>query len=205
MIASLAPAFDEPVRDAQSVFRSVMNAIARPGQVQYLDADLAPPAPLSAGAAAISLALFDHETPVWLDPVLAGADDVVRWLRFHTGASITNDPGRATFALIADARNTPAFEQFDLGLQDYPDRSTTLILQIESLSSGHALALTGPGIGGEQEFHADPLPPDFADRMTANRQLFPRGVDVLLVTTYAVAAIPRSTHVAKGDGPCMSR
>jgi alpha-D-ribose 1-methylphosphonate 5-triphosphate synthase subunit PhnH len=57
--------------------------------------------------------------------------------------------------------------------------------------------LAGPGIDGEQEMHAAPLPDDFAGRLIANRGLFPRGVDLLLVTDYAVAAIPRSAHIAK--------
>jgi alpha-D-ribose 1-methylphosphonate 5-triphosphate synthase subunit PhnH len=196
-MSALAPAFAEPVLEAQSVFRAVMNATARPGRVQFLDCELAPPAPLSQGAAAVALALFDYETPVWLDRPLSDAADVVRWLRFHTGAPFTDDPGRAAFAVIADARKAPDFAGFAPGTPDYPDRSTTLILQADSLSSGQRLVLAGPGIDGEQELHAAPLPDDFAGRLVANRALFPRGVDLLLVTDYAVAAIPRSAHIAK--------
>jgi len=199
MIASLAPAFDDPVLQAQSVFRAVMNAMARPGRTQYLGCELAPPRPLSAGAAAIALALCDYETPLWLDHSLAGADDVVRWLRFHTGAPITGDAGQAAFALVADSGDLPDLATFALGSPNYPDRSTTLVLQVESLSSGQALTLTGPGIDGKEELSARPLPDDLAERLTANRGLFPRGVDLLLVSDYAVAAIPRSTTVAKGD------
>ena len=195
MIASLAPAFAEPVLEAQSAFRAVMNAISRPGLVQELRRDLSPPAPLSAGAAIVALTLFDYETPDWLDASLAGADDVSRWLRFHTGAPITSDPQQAAFALIADAVGSPDFIGFALGTLDYPDRSTTLILQVESLSDGHTMALNGPGIDGVQMMTAGPLPENFVRRMTDNRALSPRGVDVLLVTDDAVAAVPRSTRI----------
>lgn len=197
MIASLAPAFAEPVLEAQSAFRAVMQAMSRPGLVQQLDHDLSPPAPLSAGAAAVALTLFDYETPVWLDGPLSKADDVSHWLRFHTSAPITRDPQQAAFALIADAANAPEFNSFALGTPDYPDRSTTLILQIDDMSGGFPLALTGPGIDGEQTLSARPLPENFANRMSENRALFPRGVDLLLVTGEAVVAIPRSTHVGK--------
>ena len=96
MISSLAPAFAEPVLESQSAFRAVMKAMSRPGVAQELHQDLPPPAPLSAGAATIALTLFDYETPVWLDAALAEAEDVARWLRFHTGAPITDNPPRRT-------------------------------------------------------------------------------------------------------------
>lgn len=198
MISSLAPAFANPVLEAQSSFRAVMAAMSRPGVAQELHHDLSPPAPLSAGAATIALTLFDFETPVWLDAALTEAEDVARWLRFHTGAPITSNPQKAVFALIADAAHAPDFMEFALGTPDYPDRSTTLILQVESLTGGPSIALTGPGIDGMQTMSARPLPHAFARRMTGNRALFPRGVDVLLVTDHAVAAIPRSTRVEGG-------
>jgi alpha-D-ribose 1-methylphosphonate 5-triphosphate synthase subunit PhnH len=199
VISVLALAFAEPVLDAQSVFRTVMDAMARPGEVRNLSCDLVPPAPLSAGAAAVALTLFDYETLVWLDGALADSDDVARWLRFHTGAPIIDDMRQAAFAMIAAAGNMPDFSSFAPGTPDYPDRSATLILQLQSLSAGQTLTLTGPGIDGEQKLSAQPLPADFADRMIANRTLFPRGVDLLLVAENAIAAIPRSTHVVRGD------
>lgn len=195
MITSLAPAFAEPGLESQSAFRAVMRAMSRPGLVQDLRHDLSPPAPLSAGAATVALTLFDYETPVWLDAALADGGDVSRWLRFHTGAPITSNPQQAAFALIADAANAPDFMRFALGTPDYPDRSTSLILQVESLSGGPSIALKGPGINGVQMLSARSLPENFVHRMTDNRVLFPRGVDLLLVTDNAVAAVPRSTRI----------
>ncbi|MFN3349594.1 phosphonate C-P lyase system protein PhnH [Pseudorhodoplanes sp.] len=197
MSAALSAAFADPVRDAQAVFRAAMNALARPGMVLQLDCALAPPAPLSTGAAAIALALADYETPLWLDAELAASEAVAAWLRFHTGAPVVADPARAVFALISDARALPDLALFSWGEQDYPDRSATLIVQVASLSAGTALRLSGPGIETAQMLRAGPLPADFADRAGANRALFPRGVDFLLVADKAVAALPRSTHVER--------
>jgi len=45
-------------------------------------------------------------------------------------------------------------------------------------------------------FAAEPLPSDFVDRLQANRELFPRGIDLVLVAGEQVAALPRSTRVA---------
>lgn len=199
MIAALAPAFADPVREAQRTFRAAMNAMARPGRVSPLDCSLTPPSPLSAEAAAIALTLVDYETLIWLDAPLAGTNAVSDWLRFHTGARMTDDPSCADFALISDATSLPDFALFSSGREDYPDRSTTLIVQVESLSSGMSLKLSGPGIERTQLLRVAPLPVDFVDRAAENRHLFPRGVDLLLVSSRGVVGIPRSTLVARED------
>jgi alpha-D-ribose 1-methylphosphonate 5-triphosphate synthase subunit PhnH len=194
----LAPAFADPVDNAQSVFRAVMDAMARPGTVQTLAPALQPPAPLSRGAGAVALALLDYESPFWLDDTLSREPDVAQWLRFHTGAPIARDSRDAAFAFTADAARIPDFESFALGTAEYPDRSTTLVLQVEHLSGPAAMNLSGPGIAGERQFAVSPCPADLIARLQHNHALFPRGLDLLFVTADVVAAIPRSTRVTSG-------
>jgi len=143
---AVALAFADPVRDAQAAFRAVMNAMARPGSVQPIASLAGAPAPLGPTAAAIAVALADYETPLWLDPALAAAPDVGAWLTFHTGARIIAEPARAAFALIADGAALADLETFAQGTDIYPDRSTTLILQVASLGA----ALPTPLPGGER-------------------------------------------------------
>jgi alpha-D-ribose 1-methylphosphonate 5-triphosphate synthase subunit PhnH len=194
----LAPAFADPVDNAQSVFRAVMDAMARPGTAQRLAPALAPPAPLSRGAGAVALALLDYESPFWLDEALAGQPDVAQWLRFHTGAPVARDPKDAAFAFIADPACVPDFDAFAPGTAEYPDRSTTLVLQVADLSGAGMMSLRGPGIAGVRNFAICPCPADLVARLQRNHALFPRGLDLLFVTADAVAAIPRSTRVTAG-------
>jgi alpha-D-ribose 1-methylphosphonate 5-triphosphate synthase subunit PhnH len=195
---ALAPAFADPVDNAQAVFRAVMDAMARPGTAQTLAPALAPPAPLSRGAGAIALALLDYESPFWIDETLAGQPDVAQWLRFHTGAPIVRDTKDAAFAFFADPASVPDFESFALGTAEYPDRSTTLVLQVAHLSGTEVMNLRGPGIAGEGKLALSPCPADLVARLQSNHALFPRGLDLLFVTADAVAAIPRSTRVTAG-------
>lgn len=197
-MTALPHRLDEPVFAAQSAFRAIMDACARPGSLQPIAAADGVPPPLSGEAASVALTLFDHDTPVWLDGVLSSAPDVAAWLRFRTGAPIVAEPGEAAFALVADPQRLPPFEAFNPGTGDYPDRSTTLVLQVAAFDQGQALVLTGPGIRGETVLAAAPLPADMADRITANRSLFPRGVDLLFVAPGQVAAIPRSVRLKRG-------
>jgi alpha-D-ribose 1-methylphosphonate 5-triphosphate synthase subunit PhnH len=198
-VAELPAGFADKVLSAQSTFRSVMDAMARPGSVQRIVAAAGAPAAMMSGTAAIALTLFDHDTPVWLDPRMSETSDVKKWLKFHTGAPVVLDSSICSFALIGDASALPALDRFALGSNEYPDRSSTLILQVESLTQGESLELRGPGIDGTAVLRAAIKPRDLFERLAVNAALFPRGIDVVLVHGDSIVAIPRTTRlVAKG-------
>ena len=192
----LQPGFHDPVRESQCVFRLAMRAMSSPGTIAACEWRLAPPRLLLPPAAALVLALCDFETPVFLDQPLAASVDVVEFIRFHTGARLVPAPAEAVFAVIADSARMPALAGFAQGTPDYPDRSTTLIVQVESLQA-RDWRLEGPGIRGVARLRAAPLPDRFACQLRANRRQFPRGVDILFVTATAMAALPRSVRVTE--------
>jgi alpha-D-ribose 1-methylphosphonate 5-triphosphate synthase subunit PhnH len=194
-VAELPAGFADKVLSAQSTFRAVMGAMARPGSVRRIRAAAGTPAPLMHGAAAIALTLFDHDTPVWLDGAMSATSDVAKWLKFHTSAPVVTDPSASSFAVIGDAQNLPPLDRFAFGSNEYPDRSTTLILQLDSFTSGSAFELTGPGIDGAAVLQAT-IPANLLEQLEINATLFPRGIDVVLVHDDAIAAIPRTTRLA---------
>lgn len=194
-MGALKLGFTHPVRDAQAVFRAAMAAMARPGSVHQLRVDLDPPAGLGAAAAALALALCDFETPVWLDPGLAGAAEAEAFLRFHTGAPLAADPAASHFAILGRGAAWPAFEALGLGTLAYPDRSTTLVAEVDSLTGDGGFTVSGPGIDGAARLAAAPLPEDILERLAANRGLFPRGIDLVLTCGDRLAALPRTVVV----------
>lgn len=196
-VLGISSGLANPVFDSQSHFRSVMNAMARPGTVEPLLANIDAPAPLAAELAAIALSLADHEAPLWLDATLSASADVVAYLRFHTGARIVADPREAAFALVADIAQMPPLANFALGTDAYPDRSTTIIVAIESLAVGGGLTLSGPGIRNQARLDVAPWPGRLTAELAANRRLFPRGVDLVLTAPGLVAALPRTTLVSE--------
>jgi alpha-D-ribose 1-methylphosphonate 5-triphosphate synthase subunit PhnH len=199
-VAELPAGFADKVLSAQSTFRSVMDAMARPGRVQRIATHSGAPAAMMRGTAAIALTLFDHDTPLWLDPAMSGTSEVTKWLKFHTGAPVIADTSICSFALVGDPDALPALDRFSFGSNEYPDRSTTVILQVESLTQGAALELRGPGIDGTAMLRAKIQPPDLFERLAVNAELFPRGIDVVLVADDAIVAIPRTTRLAaRGD------
>jgi alpha-D-ribose 1-methylphosphonate 5-triphosphate synthase subunit PhnH len=197
-VAELPAGFADKVLSAQSTFRSVMDAMARPGSVQRIASEAGTPAGMMRGTAALALTLFDHDTPIWLDPAMSAASEVARWLKFHTSAPVVADSSMASFALVGDPQSLPALDRFAFGSNEYPDRSTTLILQVESLTDGAVIELQGPGIDGTAVLRASIQPRDLFERLTVNAALFPRGIDAVLVHDDAIVALPRTTRLVRG-------
>ncbi len=189
--------FADPVLDAQGVFRAIMDALARPGRRQALTPRAAPPAPLTAELGAVALTLCDHDSPVWLDARLAADAAVTAWLRFQCGAPLTADPLAAQFALVSDSALLPRLETFTQGSDEYPDRSTTLVLA--STARRHRLTLKGPGIRGEFTTELPVPGGDFIAQWRQNRARFPRGIDLLLVGDGAIIGLPRTTRISEAS------
>jgi alpha-D-ribose 1-methylphosphonate 5-triphosphate synthase subunit PhnH len=126
--------------------------------------------------------------------------EVAKWLKFHSGAPVVMDSSICSFALIGNAHVLPDLDRFAFGSNEYPDRSTTMILQVESLTQGRQYELRGPGIDGTAVLRATIAPENLFERLAINAALFPRGIDVVLVADDAMIAIPRTTRlVAKGS------
>lgn len=191
-MTDLTPGFADPVRDSQSCFRAVLDAMARPGQVLRIPAGTEPPAPLCPAAAAVLLTLVDNETSLWLDPAAGRARD---WIAFHTGAPAAGQIGRAAFAL---ALTVPDIAALHPGTHEEPETSATLILQVASLAEGSAFRLSGPGLRSTATLRVDGLGAGFIDAWAANRIRFPLGVDVILCAGDLIAALPRTVSIEEG-------
>lgn len=182
---TLSGGFTEaPVQSARA-FRAILDAMARPGSIHSV-AGARPPIPVSAAAGVVLLTLCDGTTPLHL---AGGADrpEMRDWITFHTGAPLVAAE-EAVFALGRWEDLLPV-GRFHVGAPDYPDRSATLIVEMEGLT-GHGPALTGPGIETATWLN---LPETAAFR--ANRALFPLGFDTIFTSGDRIAALPRSTRV----------
>ena len=188
----------DPVFDAQAIFRLLMGAMAEPGTVADLGARVAAPAPLVPAAAALMATLADGDTPLFLPAPTGAGEAAALWLRFQTGAPVTDEPATAHFALLAEGDDPAGWARFRRGTPDYPDRSATLLLPVRSLHGGDALVLAGPGIAAERRVAPLGLPGGFVAAMARNRAGFPLGFDLVLVCGTAILALPRSTRIREG-------
>ncbi|SDD29613.1 alpha-D-ribose 1-methylphosphonate 5-triphosphate synthase subunit PhnH [Cupriavidus sp. YR651] len=190
---SLLPGFDNPVDDAQQVFRATLEAFAHPGRVETLPVTSGLPDGLSPGLAALLLTLADPDTPVWLPADVPAAARA--FLRFHCGCPLVDDLGAATFVCVPAGHAMPNLADCAQGVPAYPDRSATLMMEVASLTDGDTLTLRGPGIEATQTLRIAGLPADFRARWRANNAGFPLGVDLLLASGHQFCALTRTTQV----------
>lgn len=175
---------DLPV-DAAHAFRSIMTAMARPGDIMTV-AGAFPPEPMSHAMGAVVLTLCDPETPLFLGASHDTAP-VRDWITFHTGAPFAKPQG-AMFA-IGTWEELPLAD-FSCGTAEYPDRSATLIVACNTLSNTGAV-LCGPGI----KDHARLSVPDL-QVFQQNARMFPLGLDFIFTQGSRLAALPRTTRLA---------
>ncbi|MGP4020143.1 phosphonate C-P lyase system protein PhnH [Saccharopolyspora sp. 5N708] len=176
MTTSLAPQL------AQLVFRAVLDALARPGEVRHLP-DSPMPAPLLP-----VLALADLDTPVHVD----NWADVVRT---QTGAPIVQRSGARLAALLEPLDELSGFP---VGSAAAPEDAALVSLAVQGFDAGPLLRLSGPGVPGQRRLRVSGLPADF---VAQRRNLidFPAGIDLLLVAPDGgLVGLPRSTRVEEG-------
>ncbi|WP_341318564.1 phosphonate C-P lyase system protein PhnH [Paraburkholderia sp. IMGN_8] len=191
-LSRLTPGFADPVHNTQAVFRTLLDALSRPGTVGVVENGLpevrATRAELAAFAALLTLC--DYATPVWLaqpDAALASA------LRFHTGAPLVDEPAQAAFAYIHDTGALPSLESFALGEAESPEQSVTLLIRVEALTGGTPVVLSGPGIQHTATIAPVGLPEHFWRERAALAPLFPCGIDCYLVCGSTLIGLPRTT------------
>lgn len=190
----MLPGFADPILDSQRTFRALLDAMGRPGRVVDVPGSGLAPDPLHPATVAVCLTLADVETSVWLD-ARASTLETFAYLRFQCGCRLVDAPGQARFGLISEPGSMPPLTAFDPGSDEFPERSTTLIVQVETVVAGRGRRLTGPGIRIETRLEARGLPDAFWQDLRHNHALFPRGVDVLLTSGRQLAALPRTTAV----------
>lgn len=99
--------------------------------------------------------------------------------------------------MIDGAAAEPKHAAFNAGDDQFPDRSTTLLVQCAGLTGGEVVALEGPGIPGQRSIAPTGLRQGFWAEVEGNAALYPLGVDLLLVHGAQVLGLPRSTQIVE--------
>lgn len=178
--------FATPATDAAAAFRAIMEAMACPGSIRGV-MGASPPSGLSIAAGVAVLTLCDQDTGICLKGV-ADSPEVRGWIAFHTGASVVG-AGLCDFAIGTWDALLP-LDPYRIGTSEYPDRSATLIVEVDALLAEGA-TLSGPGIRDTSQLSL----PDLTVFQRNSRQ-YPLGLDFIFTRGAHLAALPRSTQVS---------
>jgi alpha-D-ribose 1-methylphosphonate 5-triphosphate synthase subunit PhnH len=185
-------AFAHPVFDSQRNFRELLQAMARPAVPRLVPTPAAAPAPILPATMAVLLTLCDADTALWLQQP---NDEVASHLRFHAGVRLVQEPADADFALITEPSSMPPLSRFAHGELRYPDRSASLIVQVESFDGDAGRRFAGPGINDVEQLAIAGLPAEFWQQRAAMSAQLPLGVDLIFISGERMVALPRTTRV----------
>ncbi|MBW1860755.1 MAG: phosphonate C-P lyase system protein PhnH [Deltaproteobacteria bacterium] len=185
MKINLDPIWEEPVQ--QQVFRGLLTAMSRPGQVVDISEHLA-----------------GH--PTFLVVLATLVDGMVSLSDPHKMIGPEFWPllqakragvGKAGFVTFFGHQAPPRDFDPQLGELASPESGATLIIIVDTIGAEHdmTLLLSGPGVDGSRELYVSGLHRSWIDRREEWTKHFPLGVDLILVDAGRMAAIPRTTKV----------
>jgi alpha-D-ribose 1-methylphosphonate 5-triphosphate synthase subunit PhnH len=189
-----------PTHASQRCFRSLLRALANPGQVVTLEE----PDAVAAGAAVIPLALADIDTPV----AIVG-DELL--------ASEVSEATRAPLVPVGEARlvallhpSPQLIGECQTGSAEAPELGAKVGLACSRLVDrtkdgpvvepgpvpAVTLVLEGPGVEGTRNVVVEGIGRDVFEAIAASNRYFPAGLDAWLVSPEGhVAGLPRSTRI----------
>ncbi|MBC2762656.1 MAG: phosphonate C-P lyase system protein PhnH [ANME-2 cluster archaeon] len=198
--------------DSQMIFRSLLDAMARPGSIVVLpDINITSPA-MNRYPLLLLMTLLDHEVSFC---VLGHSDAnvnvninqqaVAEYLRSNTGSneSALRD---ADFILVCEGSSQGLIRRVKLGTLEYPDESATVVYDVCSIGDrGYdgddlhdeymLLELSGPGIAGKCMVAISGMEQAEIEDVLAMRD-YPLGIDAILSDRDGkMACIPRSTSL----------
>ncbi len=185
---------------SQRCFRSLLQALANPGQLVTLEE----PDAVAAGAAVIALALADIDTPV----AIVGDEKLASEVSEATRAPLVPVGEARLVALLHPARQLVA--QCRTGSAEAPELGAKVGLACSGLvagaggepgpepnsPSGVTLVLEGPGVEGTRKVFIEGIEGDVFEAIATSNRHFPAGLDAWLVGPEGnVVGLPRSTRI----------
>ncbi|MDK2816887.1 MAG: alpha-D-ribose 1-methylphosphonate 5-triphosphate synthase subunit PhnH [Moorella sp. (in: firmicutes)] len=199
----------DPVFTSQQIFRCLLDAMARPGKINFLPATgLCPPGAWNSHVVAVAFTLLDREVTFCVPG--RNAEEKERYLAVNTGSRPV-PLEEADFIIVTGQEETPRLSLAKRGTLEYPDGGATVIVALEAilstgetLSPGHrglGLTLAGPGIPGERRLELRGLHPSYLEYFKILNREYPLGVDWIMVAGDGrIACLPRTTMVRREEG-----
>jgi alpha-D-ribose 1-methylphosphonate 5-triphosphate synthase subunit PhnH len=185
------------VHESQTVFRLLLEALSRPGEIKYLPSQLVqriPPVEIPL------LALLGYDTPF----CLVGADSSREQLiaRATSGRVVPHEA--AAYVGVCDATSALLPMGFQLGTSMRPDFAAQIAIQVSGVlttatQSDAMFSISGPGVETVNYVACDGAIPGECDFMFRRNWSAPRGVDMWVIgIDGSFFGLPRTSTVDSG-------
>lgn len=204
----------DTIHDTQTVFRKLLDALARPGKIQsiaHVTGRVLVPVSFSPALLACASALVDGEvTFAVVASAAAETSDYLRWQTFSSPTALDE----ADYVLVDDELPSTNIEQLlarvKRGTLMEPHTSATLFITVAELTSVSqeermdlesvhemvVLELTGPGVNTSTTCAVKGLSRTWLQQRALVNAEYPLGIDMVFATKHGeLMALPRTTVV----------
>lgn len=191
------------VHDMQSVYRKIVDASARPGQL----ADLTKEACIvkeegnnecPASILLLALTLFDQE--VTFKVISEKEENITKTINQLTYAKPVETEDADYILILQDAEVAAldtAIEKAKPGTLKNPHSSATIIVEVSEVSDEPTLLLKGPGIQAIEFVHVETNEKWVESRQMKNKE-YPLGIEMMFVDHQEqLLALPRTTQITE--------
>lgn len=179
------------VHTTQQVYRQLVNVSSRPGHIEVINEEVKNYSTFSDAALLVSMTLFDNEITYFSDDKTMSKE-----LKVLTGGVPNEDYTKVDFIVLKEADlQTAYFTDVKHGVLISPEKSATLLIEVDSIGEGNHYQLTGPGIKETTDLQLS-LSNDWLTLRNDICKEFPIGIDLILTDqNNNVVMIPRTTKV----------
>ncbi len=194
-------AFDE-VFDSQRSFKTLMDAMSRPGQLYKLREHPFSKLPEGFNSNILTVLKTLGDNNITFASCNLGGDTVQRYLEVNTGM-IPVEMNEADFVLLDGAEFNPDICTVKAGTLEFPENSATVILAVGRILCGQCrnsgvdqseLYLKGPGIKEINIVTVIGLDEKYVQSVMEINAVYPLGIDMILVDDGGnILCMPRTT------------
>lgn len=184
------------VFDCQKVFKDIMNALARPGQVFSIRNSVEKLEVEHQTLTAVALTLLDNRCKYFTNGTQEWSD-VIR----EKTMSLPSSPENADFFLISkqEAGGCELLGKGKAGSLAEPHKSALFLVELESLEGEEDLRLKGPGIKEEIQVMLSATGRKWIEEREKQEYEYPCGIDIIFCTPEgSLMGIPRTVMVGGG-------
>ena len=187
------------VHDIQTVYRKVLNCMARPGTIENINEQsnrIDFEINMLNSTVLIMQMLLDAE--VGFKVISKNEEEVTKFINQLT-YSIRKKTEEADYIFISKNADSSmvdeAFRNAKIGDLIYPNKSATIVFEVEDINNSQDFKLTGPGINVGTFIHIETNVNWIYEREKKNTE-YPLGIDLIFVDGNSnIACIPRTTEI----------
>lgn len=175
----------------QQMYRMLLDLSSHPGKIATFRDETINDTSYSEALIATTNTLFDNEIAFYMEN-----EQESKVISAITGAHRTNIIAESDFVITTEASlSTAQLLQLNKGTLLSPEKSSTLMLEIESIGSGYLYRLTGPGIKHHSDLQLS-ISPEIIEQRTQMCEEFPMGIDLIMCDKdNHIVLIPRTTNM----------